>query len=248
MQILQIINIYKCVVPIYHFQLESGYHPYKHVECDNVTQPYMDVFDADTNLINFLGSTLGLKTSLGQDNDNQGRPNICNENRVVNIATLYLAHSLGLLTQTLIESYTFVVFATQIFPMPKKGGPKATYIPENVPAFPSLEQAFWTILNQYTPATEINIRRDKSNLWCWYVGKAVMDHCLNIKSSQSCDENVCKDVWKYFVETCHRVRSINPIGDYQVGENVNRWCMWNPHPDYRAYYLAKRPVLLIKYI
>ena len=132
--------------------------------------------------------------------------------------------------------------------MPKKGGPKATYIPENEPAFPNLEQAFWTILNQYTPATEINIRRDKSNLWCWYVGKAVMDHCLKFKSSQSCDENVCKDVWKYFVETCHRVRSINPIGDYQVGENVNRWCMWNPHPDYRAYYLAKRPVLLIKYI
>ena len=203
----------------------------------------MDSFDADTNLITFLGSTLGLKTSLGQDNDIQERPNICNQNRVVNIATLYLAQSLGLSTLTLVETYTYVTSATHVFPMPKKGGPKNTYIPDNLPDFPDLEQAFWTILNQYTPATEINIRRDKSNLWCWYVGKAVMDHCSRAKNSQTCTENICKDVWKYFVETCHRVRSINPNGDYKVGDFVDRWCMWNPDPDYKAYYLARRYII-----
>ena len=154
-------------------EVDTAHHPYKHVDCDIVKEPYMDSFDADTNLITFLGSTLGLKTSLGQDNDIQERPNICNQNRVVNIATLYLAQSLGLSTLTLVETYTYVTSATHVFPMPKKGGPKNTYIPDNLPDFPDLEQAFWTILNQYTPATEINIRRDKSNLWCWYVGNLV---------------------------------------------------------------------------
>ena len=100
----------------------------------------MDAFDADTNLISFLGSTLGLKTSLGQDNDIQERPNICNENRIVNIATLYLAQTLGLSTQTLVESYTFVVSAAQIFPMPKKGGPKATYIQKMSQLFQTLSR------------------------------------------------------------------------------------------------------------
>ena len=200
----------------------------------------MDGFDADTNMNSFLESTLGLKTSLGQDNDIQGRPNICNANRVVNIATLYLAQSLGLSTQTLIETYTYITSATHVFPLAEKGGPTATYIPDNLPDFPDLEQAFWTILNQYTPSTEINIRKDKSNLWCWYVGKAVMDHCLKVKNSQTCAEDICKDVWKYFVETCHRVRSINPTGDYEVGNFVDRWCMWNPDPEYKAYYLARR--------
>ena len=33
----------------------------------------MDAFDADTDLTSFLESTLGLKTSLGQDNDIQER-------------------------------------------------------------------------------------------------------------------------------------------------------------------------------
>ena len=28
----------------------------------------------------------------------------------------------------------------------------------------------------------------------------------------------CKDIWRYFVEACHRVRSIEPVGQYQVGE------------------------------
>ena len=202
-------------------------------------QLFEDSLDADTDLSSFMESTLGLKTSLGQDDDIQERPNICNENRVVNIATLYLAQVLGLGIQTLVD-YTFVVSASHVFPMPEKGGPRATYIPENEPAFPDLEQAFWTIMNQFTPDTEKLIRQHKSNLWCWYVGKAVMEHCTKKKLSQSCSEDICQDVWKYFVEACHRVRSINPTGDYEVGDYVDRWCLWNPDPEYRAYYLSRR--------
>ena len=38
---------------------------------------------------------------------------------------------------------------------------------ENLANFPGLEQAYWTIVWQYTSSTENNLRKDKSEMWCW---------------------------------------------------------------------------------
>ena len=70
-------------------QLNNNYEAVKHVDCSTVKQTYLDGFNADAALESFLtSSTLGLQTSAGQDNDTQQRPNICNEDRIVNIATV----------------------------------------------------------------------------------------------------------------------------------------------------------------
>ena len=63
-------------------QLKEGYRSVKHVNCTEVKQQFRDEFIADSDLNAFLSeSTLGLKTSAGQDNDTQLRVNICNEVR-----------------------------------------------------------------------------------------------------------------------------------------------------------------------
>ena len=187
-------------------------------------------------------SILSLKTMLGQENDTQARPNICNADRVVNIATVYLAQALGVSLSTIIESYTFVATASHVFPN-SLTNPIPVYIPDSEPDFPDLEQIYWSILDQFTSASEPGIREDKSPLWCWYVGLAVSDHCTSIKNSKSCADNNCQDIWKYFVEACHRVRSINTAsGDYKMDSTrtPRRYCIWYPHQDYRAYHISKR--------
>ena len=75
----------------------NGWHdPRKHVECYGIKKPFEDAFAADSFLEGYLkDSILSLKSMLGQENDTQARPNICNPDRVVNIATLYLAQVLG---------------------------------------------------------------------------------------------------------------------------------------------------------
>ena len=81
--------IYLCLNFITFLQLNANYEAVKHVDCSTVKQTYLDGFNADAALESFLtGSTLGLQTSAGQDNDTQQRPNICNEDRIVNIATV----------------------------------------------------------------------------------------------------------------------------------------------------------------
>ena len=211
------------------------------MECHPIKQPFQDAFAADTDLEGYLkDSILSLKTSLGQDNDTQARPNICNEARVINIATIYLGQALGVSLSTIIESYTYVSSAAHVFPNSSRG-PWKVFIPDNEPNFPDLEQIYWTILDQFTPTSEPTIREDKSPLWCFYVGRAVYDHCRNTKSSKSCSVDNCKNIWTYFVEACHRVRSINTTdGDYKVTNDVNRWCLWIPHSDYKAYFISRR--------
>ena len=45
--------------------------------------------------------------------------------------------------------------------------------------------------------------------------QAQLDTSL-IRPTERCPDGKCNVVWSYFVEACHRVRSINPVGDYQV--------------------------------
>ena len=178
---------------------------------------------------------------LGQENDTLARPNICNADRVVNIATLYLAQVLGISLTTIIEDYTYVATATHVFPN-SLTEPITVYIPDNEPEFPDLEQIYWSILDQFTMASEPSIRKDKSPLWCWYVGQAVYDHCRSTKNSENCAEDNCRDIWKYFLEACHRVRSIDTSsGDYkwELTSQPTRYCLWIPNQDYKAYYISR---------
>ena len=63
-------------------QLKESYQSVKHVNCTEAKKEFRDEFIADSDLNTFISeSTLGLKTSAGQDNDTQLRVNICNEVR-----------------------------------------------------------------------------------------------------------------------------------------------------------------------
>ena len=163
-------------------------------------------------------------SSLGQNNDTKHRPNICNPDRALNIATMYLAKLLSVDLNN-IKSFIFEFNTEYEFP---NGSNFATYPPDSLTEFPNLEQLFWTIMNQFTPETEPSIRNNKSPLWCWYTGYAVFDHCKATYQRKSCGQEAdshCKQIWKNFLEGCHRVRSINPVGEYGFTNNVNRWCM-----------------------
>ena len=204
-------------------EVNGGHNPIYHVNCAPIIQPHRTSFEDDTSLTEFLEvSTVSFKTSLGQDNDTQLRPNVCNPSRVVNIATLYLAKLLGVNLDTIITTFTYVHNKVYVFPNNDEN-PITTYPPQNLPNFPNLEQAYWTILSYFTPLTEPQIRNNKSPLWCWYVGRAVWDHCTNTQRNK-CSVDICPDVWKYFLEGCHRLRSINPVGIYAYSTNPNRWC------------------------
>ena len=71
--------------------------------------------------------------------------------------------------------------------------------------------------------TSDRIRDIKSLLWYWYVGRVILDYCTNTQRNK-CSVDICPDVWKYFLEGCHRLRSINPVGIYAYTTNPNRWC------------------------
>ena len=71
-----------CFISLFHMQLKESYQSVKHVNCTEAKKEFRDEFIADSDLNTFISeSTLGLKTSAGQDNDTQLRVNICNEVR-----------------------------------------------------------------------------------------------------------------------------------------------------------------------
>ena len=111
------------------------------------------------------------------------------------------------------------------FPPPKKSNNSANY-----------SSCYKT---QYSLKLTTRIRANKSPLWCFYTGKAVYHHCLKAKNSASCSTDNCQDIWSFFLEACHRVRSINPIGPYENTGSVNRWCMGD-FPNRHAYYVSRR--------
>ena len=67
------------------------------VVCPQASDPFKDNFQNDATLVGFLTtSKVGLwKKLAGQINDTRQRNNICNSDRKVDIATLYLARALG---------------------------------------------------------------------------------------------------------------------------------------------------------
>ena len=110
----------------------------------------------DEELNNFLiNNKTSLWTTLGQETNLLWK-NICNVERVVDIATLYLAKFLGLSVSTIIDDFAYDPNKNYVYPNSSVG--QTVYPPVNVVDMPGLPQVYWTIISQYTSTNEKTIR------------------------------------------------------------------------------------------
>ena len=230
-EVSQLLDVKLLHVFFCQFQSNDYLWPLNEVKCPEATDQYITAFDGDSTLMDFLTtSTLSLWTNDGQMNDTQQRVNICNPDRIIDMVTLYLAHALGLNTNSIKENFVFEKTKTYVFPDSLYTGPAETFPPNiSLTDFPNLEQTYWTIISQYTASSEPSLRAGKSAEWCWLLGKGLHDHCLLTSSSLNCSQDTCQTVWANFVEACHRVRSIDTS---EAGYELCSWCS----PDYPCLY------------
>ena len=144
----------------------------------DITQSAMEAetrgnFESDSALKTFLSSTLELKNSKSTDNGSVS--NVCNSQRSINVATVYMAKALGLDVRSLVEGYTYNWAASHSFPMNAAAGPSTTFEPTG-----DKVQAYWTLLDQFTAETEPNLRAEKGQNWCHHQGIGVHSHCLQV--------------------------------------------------------------------
>ena len=184
------------------------YNALYHYDCSKITPSDEAKFSAEPLLAEFLTSRLDLLTTRARDNDTQQRANLCNPGRVVNLATLYLSVSLELPLSSWVPSWHYDPSQSYLFPGHPQTGPGSIFPPSQLAGFPGLEQVYWTILAQYSPDTEPGLRTGRSNMFCRVKGRAVYQHCIN-RSQGVCASHNCLQVWRYFLEACHRVRSLN---------------------------------------
>ena len=122
--------------------------------CPEDTDQYKTKFETDTDLTDFMKvGNLSLKTSAGQDESTL--INICNPDRLINLVTLYMAKMLSLSIADIID-YTYDMDETYVYP--NSTVDQVVYPPENLTDFPNLDQAYWTLVSQYTKSTEKNMR------------------------------------------------------------------------------------------
>ena len=217
------------------------------IPCPEATDSLKDNFQADTSLMNFLTqSSLGLwRKVAGQANDTEQRKNVCNSERLVDITTLYLARALSLSVSNIITNFVFDEGKSYVFPNHTTIGPSQIFPPLALTNFPNLEQTYWTIISQYTQNTEPVMRnRQKQDEWCWIVGKGMFDHCEATIAALTCPtttpNNYCQDIWKFFVEACHRVHSLDTsVDEYSLnGKDPNYICAPS-NPGVKFYELSR---------
>ena len=93
--------------------------------------------------------------------------NICNATRVVDIVTIYMAALLGspVKVDNIVNNFVYDATTTYKYPF-QSNSPFSIFPPQKLPVFLGLEQAYWTIVVQYTTSNENNLRNDKDNYWC----------------------------------------------------------------------------------
>ena len=93
--------------------------------------------------------------------------NICNATRVVDIVTVYMAALLGspVKVDNIVNNFVYNATTTYKYPF-QINSPFSIFPPQKLPGFLGLEQAYWTIVVQYTTSNENNLRKDKDNYWC----------------------------------------------------------------------------------
>ena len=219
---------------------KDNVNPLTELSCPEATDEYKTAFQADSGLMSFLTSSLSLWTNEGQEEDSQGRKNICNPDRLVDIVTLYLAQALGLDTADIKANFVFEKTKNYVYPNSSSGPSEIFPAYNNLTTFPGLEQTYWSIVSQYTATTEPALRSGRSAGWCWILGKGLHDHCLATRSSETCSLNNCENIWKYFLEACHRVRSLDPsLPQYKTCCNPNKPCASTSYQGVQLYQLQR---------
>lgn len=129
--------------------------PSTHVRCtEDLKQKNVLNVNANLALVQFLtNETMELSNTASMDTSEL--INLCNPKRVVNIITLYMIHFLGLNTTAFINGYVYNTREPFIYPAKYKN----TQAPVNLTNYPNLEQAFWSVVQQYTLATETKLRK-----------------------------------------------------------------------------------------
>ena len=155
--------------------------------------------------------------------------------QVIDIATVYLARTLGLNVIELEHSnYVYNTSISSHFFPSGADSPDTTYIPENVDGYPNLEQTYWTILDQYNSTSEPFMRANKDMMWCHHYGVGMYEHCKSATAqvgsgcgglTESEQGEHCNRFWTFFMEACHRVRSLDPNDSkYSHSDDVERYC------------------------
>ena len=207
------------------------------LDCSTPIDTYKAQFNADTALINFLKATSGLSvartttttttTTLAPATGSGAAPattppqsNVCQKSQ--DVAAMYLAQVLGLDVGNIISTYVYDPEKTQTFPT-SSSTPTPTFIPSNGD---DTKKAFWTIMNQYSSATEASLRAGKDRTWCHYAGLGMYQHCLT-QAVKCADSAGCKANWEIFLKTCHQVRSMDPMDTKYIARNNNPrfWCL-----------------------
>ena len=153
---------------------------------------------------------------------------------MVDVTTMYLAKAVGLNVKTLKNSYKYNTNVSHHSFPTGTNSPTDTYIPNNLPSFPNIEQTFWSIMDQYTNKTEPNLRKDKDKMWCHHRGVGVLEHCKEATkdigsgcggNNNNARNNHCKAFWRYFIEACNRVHSQDPTDNkYKMTNSPQRYC------------------------
>ena len=207
--------------------------------CQPLHQPYKDRFNADAGLIAFLGSKNTVTTiTPGADAASpSAESNICTINSTADVAAIYMANLLDLDVASILSNYKYDTSKTRTFPQfNSSSGPSETYVPvsTDLVPFPGLDKAFWTILDQYTGNTEPTIRAGKGRMWCHYSGVGFYEHCKTQVGLDNCAgittndrrNDRCKEIWKFFMQVCNRVRSLDPNDNaYKAQSSVKNWCL-----------------------
>ena len=91
-------------------------------------------------------------------------------------------------------------------------------------------------------------RWNKEKAWCWHTGRALHDHCTEAKNEVNCDNDHCEQIWKYYIETCHRLRTISTTsGDNKLenSDDQNKFCKpdkykQEPYTSHKIYNLYRK--------
>jgi hypothetical protein len=140
---------------------EAG-NPLTTHDCSFDTQ--LGTLNNNAVLMDFLKNSYSeLKTPF--NNSNGEFVNICNNNRTVNVITLYLAAFLGreINMAAIVDSFVYnppYLYPKYIY------NPVTPTPPVNVANYPNIEQAYWTIATQYTVYNEYILRSGKDSNWC----------------------------------------------------------------------------------
>ena len=214
--------------------------PLTALSCPEATEEFRTAFQGDSGLNSFLSSNLSLWTNEGQLEDSQGRRNLCNPDRLVDLATLYLAQALGLDTADIKANFVYEKTKTYVYPN-SSSGPSEIFPPDSsLTTFPGLEQTYWTVVSQYTASTEPSLRSGRSAQWCWILGKALHDHCSAARANLACSLNNCYNIWKYFLESCHRVRALDTsLAQYRTCCNPSKPCASTSYSGVQLYRLQR---------